>query len=525
MSHAPNTHARRLRRLLLTMRANSFALLLLVSAAVFVFASGAWLVGGAAAVARGANQDLAKLNRFVQTGNSPAMKMFRAGRDMIENEEWAKAAEAFRRFIDTYPRDNDVDAALYWYAYALKRQGNTKEAAKVLKRLIKEHERSGWREEADAMLTELAPALGQPKIIDDALGRENEELKIIALQSLFESDPERALGFVTDWLKPNSTASRRMKESAVSLLGAHGGKQAVPVLLDIARNQPDAKLRQTAIHRLGEAGGETVMDELMRIYAADPDPNIKRQVLHALAEMDGARAGAKLLEIAQNAGEEIELRKTAISRLGERDGAFDNLSRIYDADRTVEIRKRLMNAFAESDDPRALSKLLEVARAGGDPELRKFALRRLGEKNSDAMLDELTRIYQSERDADVKREMLHAFAEMDSPRAKAKLQEIARNPAENADLRRHAIHRIGERSNDAQTVELLISLYDAEQNADIKRSLLRALGESEHKAALRKLMQIARSDASLDLRRQAIRQIGESKDPEALRFLEEILKP
>jgi len=519
MSHAFNQHARPFLRRLLKRRAG----VALALAFVFVVASVALLVR--APVARGANQDLAKLNRFVQTGNTPAMKLFRVGRDLIENEEWAKAAETFRSFINTYPRDNDVDAALYWYAYALKRQGNTKEAAKALKRLIKDHERSGWREEADAMLTELAPALGQPQIIDDALGKENEELKIIALQSLFDSNPERALGFVNDWLKPNSTASRRMKEAAVSLLGAHGGQQAVPILLDIARNQPDAKLRQTAIHRLGEAGGETVMDELMRIYAADPDPNIKRQVLHALAEMDGARADAKLLEIAQNSREDIELRKTAISRLGEREGAFDNLIRIYDADRTIEIRKRLMNAFSESGDPRALAKLLEVARTGDNVELRRFALRRLGEKNSEAMLDELMRLYQAERDLDVKREILHAFSDMDSPRAKTKLYEIARNPAEDADLRRTVIHRIGEHRDDAQVVQLLISLYDAEQNPDVKRTLLNEFGESNQKTALRKLMQIARSDASVELRRQAIQRIGQSKDPEALRFLEDILKP
>jgi HEAT repeat protein len=519
MSYALNQHASHLRRLL-TRRAG--VALLLAAFAVALVVSGAWR---AAALARGANQDLAKLNRFVQTGNTPAMQLFRSGRDMIENEEWAKAAETFRGFIDTYPRDADVDAALYWYAYALKRQGNTKEAAKALKRLIKEHRRSGWREEADAMLTELAPALGQPKIIDDALGNENEELKIIALQSLFDSNPERALGFVADWLKPTSTASRRMKEAAVSLLGAHGGKQAVPLLLDIARNQPDAKLRQTAIHRLGEAGGETVMDELMRIYSADADPQIKRQVLHALAEMDGARADARLLQIAQNAAEDIELRKTAIGRLGEREGAFDNLVRIYDADRTIEIRKRLMNAFSESDDPRAHAKLLEVARNGDNVELRKFALRRLGEKNNDAMLDELMRVYQSERDPDVKREILHAFSDMESPRAKTKLYEIARNPAEAVELRRTVINRIGEGGNDAQAVELLISLYDAEQNLDIKRTLLNALGRSEQKAALRKLMGVARSDPSVDMRRHAIRHIGDSKDPDALRFLEDILKP
>jgi HEAT repeat protein len=517
MSHSFNFNARRLSRLLTTRR-TAVALTLAVCAVVAC----ALLVR--TRVAYGSDQDRAKLNRFVQTGNTPAMQMFRAGRDLIENEEWAKAAETFRSFIQTYPRDNDVDAALYWYAYALKRQGNTKEAAKALKRLIKDFERSGWREEADAMLTELAPALGQTEIINDALGKENEELKIIALQSLFESNPDRALAFVSEWLKPNSTASRRMKESAVSLLGAHGGKQAVPILLDIARNQPDAKLRQTAIHRLGEAGGEQVMDELMRIYTSDPDIKIKQQVLHALAEMDGVRASAKLLEIAQNQSGDVELRKTAIARLGEREGAFDNLARIYDTERTLEIRKRLLNSFAESEDPRADAKLLEVARNGDNVELRRYAVRRLGEHNGEAMLDELMRLYQTEKELDVKRDILNAFSDMDSPRAKTKLYEVARNPAENVDLRRNVINRIGEH-HDEQAVGLLISLYDADTNFDIKRTILNALAESNQKTALRKLMQVARTDASIDLRRKAVQAIGESKDPEALRFLEDILKP
>jgi hypothetical protein len=60
-------------------------------------------------VAYSATQDLVKLNRFVQTGNNtPAMKLFREGRDSIENEEWAKAAEKFRGFVNAYPRDTDV---------------------------------------------------------------------------------------------------------------------------------------------------------------------------------------------------------------------------------------------------------------------------------------------------------------------------------------------------------------------------------------------------------------------------------
>lgn len=477
-------------------------------------------------VAYGSGQDLAKLNRFVQTGNTPAMKLFREGRDLIENEEWAKAAATFSGFINTYPRDTDVDAALYWYAYALKRQGNAKEAAKQLKRLIKDHGRSGWREEADAMLAELAPALGEPQIIEKALGKENEELKIIALQSLFESSPDRAMTYVAEWLRPNSTASRRMKESAVSLLGAHGGKGAVPILLDIARNQPDVKLRQTAIHRLGEEGGEAVIDDLMQIYAADRDGKIKQQILHALGEMESPRAHAKLLDIARNAAEPVELRRSAIHRLGERENpsALNDLLQVYESDANVEIRRQIIHAIGESEDPRAAAKLIEIARTAPNVELRRQAIHQIGEKDNEASLDDLMRLYQAEGSVEIKRQIIHAFSEMKSPRAKAKLVEVARATGEIVELRRAAIHRIGE-SDDTASLGMLVSLYDGEPNVEIKRQLIHAFGESKQKEALRKLMQIARSDASLDLRRSAIHRIGESKDPDALRFLEDILKP
>ena len=496
----------------------------LVLTLAFVAVVGCTLSRGV--VAYGKDQELEKLNRFVQGANTPAMKLFREGRDLIEEEEWAKAAEKFRGFINTYPRDNDVDAALYWHAYALKRSGNLREAAKQLGRLIKDFPNSGWRDEADAMLTEIAPALGQTEVINQSLNTDSEELKIIALQSLFDSSPERAISYVNEWLKPTSTASRKMKEAAVSLLGAHGGKQAIPLLLDIARNQPDLKLRQTAIHRLGEEGGDAVLDDLMQIYEADRDGKVKQQVLHAISEMESPRAHAKLLAVARNNAENIEMRRFAIHRLGEREdaNAYVDLVQIYDADQTGELKMEVLHALSESEDPRAQAKLLEVARSGNNIELRRQAIHWLGEKEGESTIDELMRLYQTEQSADVKQQILHAFSEMESARAKAKLSEVARNANENSELRRYAIHWIGE-SDDANAIQTLVTLYDGERDGEIKQTLIHAFGESKQKAALRKLMQIARGDASIELRKQAIHKLGESDDPEALRFLEEILKP
>src|ERR1041385_1794311 len=87
--------------------------------------------------ARAFNQDLAKLNRFVQTkANTASMQIFREGRDFIEAQNWQRAAEKFNDFIKGYPKDKDLDAALYWYSYALQKQGRKDEAATALIKLM-----------------------------------------------------------------------------------------------------------------------------------------------------------------------------------------------------------------------------------------------------------------------------------------------------------------------------------------------------------------------------------------------------
>jgi HEAT repeat protein len=175
------------------------------------------------------------------------------------------------------------------------------------------------------------------------------------------------------------------------------------------------------------------------------------------------------------------------------------------------------------NDPRATQKLSEAARSADSPELRRGAIKWLAERDTDAVADELIRLYDADGSGDVRMQILHSLSEMKSPRARARLTEVARSGAD-TELRGAAIRWLVDGGDSQQTVETLVGLYDAERDAQVKASILRALGESHQKSALRKLMDVARRDASLDLRKMAIRQIGESKDPEALKFLEELLK-
>ena len=96
--------------------------------------------------------------------------------------------------------------------------------------------------------------------------------------------------------------------------------------------------------------------------------------------------------------------------------------------------------------------------------------------------------------------------------------------APNTNLRLSAIRGLGNRERDPQVTTELTKMYDAEQNVQVRAALIRTFGESKDKAAISKLIAIARGDSSVDLRKLAVRKLGESKDPDALRFLEELLK-
>ena len=468
----------------------------------------------------GADQDITKLNRFVQTtrANTASMQVFREGRDFIEAQNWQKAAEKFDDFIKGFPKDKDLDAALYWYGYALEKQNRKEDAAAPLIRLINRFPNSSWRQDAQALLV----VMGQQAAVNQALERENCEIKILALQSLFQADQERAIGLVTESLRAAPGQCQGFQAAAVSMLGSHGGPRVVPLLLDIARTNSDQKLRLTAIKRLGEQHNEQITEELIKMYEADRTKEIRSQVLRALIESRTPRGSAKVMEIARG-GDDLQMRQVAIRYIGDlKDAAsLDELLRIYDADKTKEIRFQIIRALADRDDARARTKLLEIARTGDTPEVRIEAIRRLGDHGRIA-LDDLIQFYSSETNLQIKQGLLRAFADNSDPRARAKLLDIARG-TDPIELRGFAIRVLGNK-DDEQTVTQLVSMYDSEQNVQVRTALLRAFGDSKQKSAVRKLMTIARTDPSVELRKVAVRYLGDSKDPEALKFLEDLLK-
>ncbi|HEX2522013.1 MAG TPA: HEAT repeat domain-containing protein, partial [Terriglobia bacterium] len=230
------------------------------------------IAGGSLAYISGQGPDM--LNHFIQSQDSAAMKAFSEGRNLIKDGEWAKAEQSFNSFIASYPEDKEIAAAHYWLALALKQQNQFQEADRRLLQLIEKFPRSSWVTDARAMRVEIAPRLKNNKVIEQGVSAENEEIRLAALQSLFEAKPERAAAIAADILKPASGASRLMKEGAISLLAESGSKQAVPALIDAARSETDPGLRKKAIQALGEFDDESVLEPLKSLVTQSSDKEI-----------------------------------------------------------------------------------------------------------------------------------------------------------------------------------------------------------------------------------------------------------
>jgi hypothetical protein len=390
---------------------------------------------------RGFGQELEAAQQFVQSANSSsaAQKLLREGRELVGERKWAAAKAKFNDIIRAYPRDKNLDAALYWLAFCLKHQERPREADQTLERLIKEYPRSEWSDDARALRLEIAGAMGNLDAAHEILERAqesreraqeaqdraqevrersqetqeraqeareraqtlrernrrtlhtddpNEALRLIALQSLFQADSDRAMSVAVGFLNQDSKAGATIQEAALGLIARHGGEKAWPTLIDTARNQTISEsVREQAIYWIAHQNRERAAEALTRLYDGEKTAELKERLLYWLAHSDDARARAKVDEIAR-ADASPELRERAVYWIAHRDGseASDTLARLYDEQKEEETKERILYWLGQRGGKAGLQKLLLVARNDSSQSLRERAIYYLaGSKDPEAI--------------------------------------------------------------------------------------------------------------------------------------------
>jgi len=323
---------------------------------------------------------------------SRQQELYEQGTDALDDGQWDRAAAVFAEAA-RQPGDR-ADGALYWTAYAQSKLGRKAEALATLGELSKRFPKSRWANDAAALELELK---GGRNVSPDSV--EDEDLKLIALNSLMNTDSERAIPMLEKFL--GGTSSPKLKDRALFVLAQNGSPQAREVVADVARGKRYPALQEKAIKYLGLFGGEQSRGVLYEIYGSSPSVAVKEQILKSYMI-----AGDREHVLAAAKGEkDPALRKAAVHQLGVM-GARSELWQLYQTESSTDVKESLIHAMFVGGDA---EHLLELARTEKNRELRIEAIQKAGLTGREHTAEALGALYRTEKDPEVRGAVLHAF--------------------------------------------------------------------------------------------------------------------
>lgn len=322
-------------------------------------------------------------------------KLYQEATQNMDDNQWSAALQGFQQVAALKGRR--ADGALYWQAYAMNKLGRRQESLKTIAELRSSYPKSQWLKDAGALEVEVRQATGQPV---RPSAESDDDYKLLALNSIMDSDPDRAIPIVEEMLnKP--TNSPHLKERALFVLAQSDSPKAQQVVAGIARGQHGPQLQVKAIEYLGTESSPANMRLLGEIYGASQDTKVKQAVLNAYMVGDNQ---AGVLAAAQHEANP-ELKRHAIQLLGAMDAKKELAQLWTGAD--VESKRAILNACVAADDSELLA---QVAKSASEPiELRKEALQRLGAVGGKDTAATLVQVYRSESSPEIKNAALEGL--------------------------------------------------------------------------------------------------------------------
>jgi hypothetical protein len=273
--------------------------------------------------------EVASPARFIVIADDDA---YTTGAHAMDEHRWQDAVSAFDKVISE--KGKRVDAALYWKAYSLNKLGKTPLAIATCDQLHSQFADSSWNKDCNAISVDVqvdpkVMAADQTRLRIDRVhpyvkigpvrpdvGGEgevtrgsDEDLKILALNSLLNRDPATALPLLRGIL--SGTQSLRVKKHALFVLAQSKSPEAEGILHDAALGKLDPQLQGQAIQAMAVFQGKRANDTLAEVYRTTTDPKIKKSIISAMFITKDA---PRMVEMARNE-KDLELKRTIVSEL------------------------------------------------------------------------------------------------------------------------------------------------------------------------------------------------------------------
>jgi HEAT repeat protein len=220
--------------------------------------------------------------------------------------------------------------------------------------LRKAYPKSNYLRDAGVLEQQIHSSTGQPPNPENV---SDEELKMLALESLMNSNPERAVPLLDKVINGNS--SPKLKDKALFVLSQSGSEKAQQILMTLAKanNQPD--LQKRAIRYMGMNGNGHNRAVLKEIYNSSSDAGVKKSVFQAWL-MSGDKES--VLAVARTE-KSPELRRESVRYLGMMGGRTE-LRDMYKSSGDAETREAVVEGMMMCGDSQGL---VEIASVEKDP--------------------------------------------------------------------------------------------------------------------------------------------------------------
>jgi hypothetical protein len=258
---------------------------------------------------------------------------YATGTRAMEEHRWQDAVSAFDKVISE--KGKRVDAALYWKAYSLNKLGKPPLAIATCDQLHSQFADSPWNGDCNAISVDVrvdakAMTADNTKLTTDRIHPyvkiapfrpdmgggdsrvtrgSDEDLKILALNSMLNRDPATALPLLRGILSGNQPLS--VKKHALFVLAQSKSPEAEGILHDAALGKLDPQLQGQAIQAMAVFQGKRANDTLAEVYRTTTDPKIKNSIISAMFITKDA---PRMVEIARNE-KDLELKRRIVSEL------------------------------------------------------------------------------------------------------------------------------------------------------------------------------------------------------------------
>ncbi len=344
---------------------------------------------------------------------------YQNGLKELDARQWEEAIASFEASASR--KTGNADGSLYWKAYAQNRAGRYEQALTTIANLQRQYASSRWLKDAQALAMEIHGQTGTPV---SPGAQPDEDLKLIALNSLMQTSPEQALPILEKLLSGNN--SEKVKERALFVLTQNSSPQARKVLADMARNTANPDLQLKAIRYMGMMGNADARKELASIYNSSSDLRLKRAILQSFMQ-SGSR---DFLLNAAKTEQNPELRRDAIRQLAI-SGGQEQLWQLYQSSNSLDDKKSILQSMFLGGNS---DRLVEVARSEKDPNLRIAAIKSLGLMGGNGRGDVLVSIYQSDSNRDVREAVLNALFLQQNGKALVDLARSEKDPQMKQDI-------------------------------------------------------------------------------------------